>query len=366
MLLGNIFFQVTVMGLSERKKKILTAVIEDYIETAEPIGSKTIAKELSIDVSPATIRNEMAELESLGYLEQPHTSSGRVPSSRGYRLYVNELMERHRLSLEETDEINRSLRQRLSQLDKLISDAGQLTASLTAYPAYALYAAASQVTILRFDLIYVNSGTFIIVAMMSNKAVKNQLVNLPTEFTQKDLQKLATVFNASFTNIIDEEVTPALISSVERATGDTAGLVAVIAGFAIRILTETNKSQAYMSGTSHLLLQPEYQDIKKAQRLISYLSDGSELIKLPVPETGNNVKITIGPENLADELKDSSVIVAGYDVGENMKGLLGVVGPTRMDYSKVAARLSYIAGGISRLLSGGDVPPAVINGKDKE
>ena len=308
----------------------------------------------------------MAELESLGYLEQPHKSSGRVPSPRGYRLYVNELMERHRLSLEETEQINRSLRQRLSQLDKLISDAGQITANLTEYPAYALCAAASHVTIVRFDLIYVDSNTFIIVAMLSNKTVKNQLINLPIDMAQNDLQKIAAVFNASFTNITDEDVTHSLISSAERATGDTRGIVSVIAAFAIKTLSDTNKSQAYMTGASQLLLQPEYQDIKKAQRLMNYLSDGSELIKLPAPESGNNVKITIGPENLAEELKDSSVIVARYDVGDNMKGLLGIVGPTRMDYSKIAARLSYIAGGISLLLSGGDYQPPMIKGKDTE
>ena len=344
------------MELSERKKKILRAVVEDYVETAEPVGSKAVAKDIGMDVSSATIRNEMAELESLGYLEQPHTSAGRVPSAQGYRLYVNELMERHRLSIEETESINRSLRQRLNQLDQLISDAGRITAALTEYPAYALCAAASKVVITRFDLIFVDANTFIIVAMLSNNTVKNKLVHLPTAVQQETLVKLGTVFNAGFTNITDDEITTSLISSAERATGDVTGLVAVIAGFAIEILAETKKSQAYMTGASHLLMHPEYRDVSKAQRLLSYLSDGSELLKLPSPEGDDDVKIMIGPENIAEELKDSSVIVAKYDAGDNMQGILGVVGPTRMDYSKVAARLSYIAGGISRLLAGGEPP----------
>ena len=266
------------MELSERKKKILRTVVEDYIETAEPVGSKAVAGEM--DVSSATVRNEMAELESLGYLEQPHTSAGRVPSPQGYRLYVNELMERHRLSLAETEEINRSLKSRLNQLDKVLADAGQLASQLTDYPAYSMYAAADMTTIVRFDLIYVDANTFIIVVMLSNNTVKNKLVRLPACVQQETLVKLATVFNASFTNITEEKITASLIASTERALGDTLGLVAVTAGFAIETLTDVKKSQAFVSGASHLLLHPEYRDVGKAQRLMNYLSDGRELLKL--------------------------------------------------------------------------------------
>ena len=340
------------MELSERKKRILRTVIEDYIDTAEPVGSKTVAGELGMDVSPATVRNEMSELEALGFLEQPHTSAGRVPSPQGYRLYVNELMERHRLSLEETEEINRSMKTRLTQLDKALADAGQLTSRLTEYPAYALYTAAAQTTITRFDIIFVDANTFIIVAMLSNNTVKNKLVRLPFRTEPETLVKLSTVFNASFTNLTEENITAPLISSTERALGDSLGLVAVAAGFAIEALTEVKRSQTYVSGASHLLTHPEYRDVDKAQRLMNYLSDGAGLLKLPAPES-ESVKITIGPENLAEELKDSSVVVAKYNAGDNLQGIIGVVGPTRMDYSKVAARLSYIAQGLSWLLSGG-------------
>lgn len=349
------------MELSERKKKILRTVVEDYIDTAEPVGSKTVAGEM--EVSSATVRNEMAELESLGFLEQPHTSAGRIPTAQGYRLYVNELMNRHRLSLEETEEINRSMKSRLTQLDKLLADAGQLASRLTDYPAYSLCAAPEQVTAIRFDLIFVDANTFIIVVMLSNNTVKNKLVSIPAKIRQETLLKLATVLNASFTRITEDKITAALISSTERAMGDTLGLVAVVAGFAIETLMEEQKSQAYVSGASHLLLHPEYRDVGKAQRLMDYLSDGTELLKLPAPE-GESVKITIGPENLREELQDSSVVVAKYDVGDNMQGLIGVVGPTRMDYSKVTAKLSYIAGSLGRLISGGDAPKQLTENKE--
>ncbi|NLT15674.1 MAG: heat-inducible transcription repressor HrcA [Clostridiales bacterium] len=349
------------MDLRERKKKILRAVIDEYVQTAEPVGSKTIAKDIGLTVSPATIRNDMAELESLGLLEQPHTSAGRIPTSSGYRVYVNELMEQYRLSLEETETINRALKSRIQQLDRIISDAGRITSQLTSYPAYALAAASNSITISRFDIIYVDSGTFIIVVMMSNKTVKNKLVHLPFTVEQTQLTKLSTLFNASFTNITEEKITPQLISSTERASNDSNGVVAVIAGFALELLSETKARETHITGASNLLEYPEYRDVDKAQRLLRYLSSEGEIAKLPVPEDSGGMKITIGSENLAEELRDSSVIVARYDAGDDMQGLIGVVGPTRMDYSKVAARLSYIARGLSALLSGSDKTPGILS-----
>jgi heat-inducible transcriptional repressor len=339
------------MQLSERKKKIIKAVIEEYIATAEPVGSKSIALHAGLGLSSATIRNEMAELEALGYLEQPHTSAGRIPSVKGYRIYVNELMRRQSLSVSEAEEINRSLRKKMRRLDKAVADAGKLTAKLTHYPAYVLAAASSHVTIVRFDLISVDANTFIIVLLLSTNAVKNKLVRLPTSVPAQALVKLATVFNASFTHLSEEQITPQLIASTERASGDSIGLVAVIAGYALQVLSETKSSETYVSGASHLLQQPEFHDVDKAQRLLTYLSDSEGLAKLPSPDPDGSLKITIGPENLAEELKDSSVVVAKYDAGNNMQGLIGVVGPTRMDYAKVSARLAYIANGLSKMFS---------------
>jgi len=355
------------MEISERKKQILRAVVEGYVATAEPVGSKAIAQESGLGLSSATIRNEMAELESMGLLEQPHTSAGRIPSALGYRVYVNELMHRQQLPEEETAEIQRNLQPGSGRADKVLSDAGRLTSRLTNYPAYALATAPAAVTISRFDLIHIDANTFIVVVLLSNSTVQNKLIRLPITVEQAMLTKLSTVFNASFTNLPEDRITRQVISAAERAAGDTQGLVAAIAGFAIETLAETQASAAFVSGTSNLLRFPEYQDVGKAQRIMNYLSDSSALLKLPTPESDRDVKITIGPENLAEELKDSSVIVAKYNAGDSLQGLIGVVGPTRMDYSKVAARLAYIANGLSWLLSGGAVePPMLDGGKDPD
>ena len=325
------------------------------MKTAEPVGSKAVASELGSSVSSATIRNEMAELESQGLLEQPHTSAGRIPSSQGYRIYVDELMRKHMLSTDDTFEINNILKSPPAGQERILSEAGSLASRLTTYPAYAMAATTGIVSIARFDLIYVDSFTFIVVTLLNNDTVKNKLVHLVSPITPTMLVKLATVFNASFTGIPEEKITTALITSTERAVGDNSGIVAVIAGFTIELLCEAKASATHVSGTMNLLSHPEYRDIDKAQRLIRYLSDDKELARLPTPGTAGEIKITIGPENLANELRENSVMAVRYDAGGDMQGLIGVVGPTRMDYSKVAARLSYIAQGLSRLLSGNDL-----------
>ena len=343
------------MTLSERKREILRVVVEQYVQTVEPVGSKAVAAELGSSVSSATVRNEMAELEAMGLLEQPHTSAGRVPSSQGYRVYVNELMARPMLSTDDAREINSALKGHSAGHSHLLDEAGNIASRMTTYPAYAMAAVTGIVSIARFDLIYVDAFTFIIITLLNNDTVKNKLVHLTTPIDQAMLTKLTTVFNASFTGITEERITPALISSTERAVGDTYGVVAVIAGFTIELLYEAKSMQARVSGAMNILNHPEYRDVEKAQRLIRYLSDDKELARLPSPETTGEIKITIGLENLADELRDSSVMAVRYDAGDDMQGLIGVVGPTRMDYSKVAARLSYIAQGLSWLLSGGDL-----------
>ena len=351
------------MSISDRKKKILAAVVDEYIRTAEPVGSKAIAQNAGLGCSPATIRNELAELVSMGYLEQPHTSAGRVPTPMGYRMYVNELMEKQTLSLEETEEMNSRLNSKLQELDVTIDAVSRLASQLTDYPALAL-TTHSTVTIKRFDIIYVDANTFIIVVMLSNNSVKNKLVHLPVSVTESMMRKLSSLFNASFTNVSEGQITPLMISAAERAADDTMGITSVIAAFAIEVLSEADKPAAFISGENRLLNQPEFRDPDKAHALMNYLSGGGYV--LPPDEVidgGDGVRVLIGPENVAEELKGSSVVMASYDAGDNTRGLIGIVGPTRMDYSAVAAKLSALAAGLSRRLGGGEAPPEGLHNK---
>lgn len=344
------------VDIGERKKRILKAIVENYVETAEPVGSKAIC--VNLGLSSATIRNEMAELTQMGLLEQPHTSAGRIPSAKGYRIYVNDLMNRQRLSLEETMEINRALNLRIQQLDTLIQRAGTLLSELTSYPAYALTQGKKNNVINRFDFIYVDRFTVIVVLMLDGDDVRNRLMHFPGGLDETFVRKLSTVFNAAFTGITAEDIDETLILSCERACMDNTGVVAAIAGFAISVLDESSPNHAFISGASHILNHPEYRNPDRAQRLLNYLTGSDMLLRLPDPdEVGKEPKIIIGPENVSKELSDSSVVVASYELGSEMRGIIGVVGPTRMDYGRVAAHLSYIARELRRLFIGSDLPP---------
>ena len=335
------------MALSDRKKTILAAVIDEYIATAEPVGSRRISERADLKVSSATIRNELAELTSMGYLTQPHTSAGRVPTAQGYRIYVNELMERHELGSEEAEEIRRILSG--SGPDKALRDVGQLTADMTNYPALTLTSAAAA-TIRRIDLIYIDANSFIIVLLLNDNRVANKFVKLPFSVREEMLVRLSAVFNAGFTDVGEEAFTPERITAAERAAMDTTGLVAVIATFMIETLTAAAPSRAVLSGGSKLLQLPEFRDPEKAHRIMDYLSKPVLTEGLPAPEDfSGDVQVLIGPENIAEELKDSSVILAKYSLGDGSHGVIGVVGPTRMDYASIAAKLAYIASLLSRL-----------------
>ena len=340
------------MDLSDRKKRILRAIIESYIQTAEPVGSRAIADSIGLEVSSATIRNEMADLESLGLLEKPHTSAGRIPSPKGYRLYVNELMQAHELSLQETRRINEALKLKMRELDRVLDQAGRVVSQLTNYPAFAVSSGFTRVTIRRFDLLMVEHNAFIIVVMTDTNIVRNKLVRLPSDLSEAQLQLLNTLLNTTFTGLTLDEITPELMRVAAHAAGEAFGLISLVVSFAIEVLEGLEHRTVHTAGLAHLLELPEYQSLDRAQPLMSYLSEDSDPARFPIPDR-DPMSILIGPENVADALKDTSVVVASYDIGEGMRGVIGVVGPTRMDYAKISARLTYLANGLSRLFGGG-------------
>ena len=340
------------MDLTERKKRILRAIIESYIQSAEPVGSKAIAASIDMEVSSATIRNEMADLEAMGLLEKPHTSAGRIPSPKGYRLYVNELMEEHKLSLQETQRINQALAMRMRE---------RVVSQLTNYPSFALSSGLSRMTIRRFDLLMVERNAFIIVVMTDTDIVRNRLIRLPSDLTEAQLQMLNTLLNTTFTGLTLEEITPELMRVAQHAAGEAYGLISLVVSFAMEVLESLEQRTVHTSGLAHLLELPEYRSLERAQPLMSYLSEDADPARFPVPKD-DPMKILIGPENVADALKDTSVVVASYDIGDGMRGVIGVVGPTRMDYAKITARLSYLAEGLSRLFGQGELP----QGRDDE
>lgn len=255
--------------MDERKKAILKAIIDNYIQSAEPVGSKALAGQPGLDLSSATLRNEMAALEAMGFLEQPHTSAGRVPTPSGYRVYVDELMPRHDLTAGEQDKMNQIKKLRMAELDSLLNRAGKIIAELT---------------------------------------------------------RTVTVAAAG-------GLGPQRVSGSGHSNDQTQCT-----------LSDVREEQIYISGEANLLDYPEFQDLLRARRTLEYITEQrAALIRhTPVWER-EGIRVVIGPENVAAELSDASVLMATYPMGGGMRGMIGVVGPTRMDYSRMVSRLGYFA-----------------------
>ena len=339
------------MEMTERKKKVLRSVVDLYIRTAEPVGSKAITELPDMKYSSATIRNEMADLTTMGYLEQPHTSAGRIPSAAGYRLYVDELMADYRLSIDETKSINTAIEEKMQRVDKLVEKVAKLVSQATDLPAISMASRSSDATVKRFELIQAGAGSFILVVMLSNDEVVNKLIKLPLHVEENDLKVLSALLNATMTELSAEEFTAGLLERVMRSAGAAASLVPVIVEFTTETLRRSGSSNMVVAGHSRLLGLPEYRDVDKAQKVMTSL-DEETLSNLPaVMQNSNGTKVIVGPENISEELKDTSVVMTKFDIGDGLQGMIGVVGPTRMDYAKVTARLSYFAESLSKMFA---------------
>ena len=344
------------MELTERKKKVLRSIVDLYIRTAEPVGSKVIAELPDMNYSSATIRNEMADLTTMGYLEQPHTSAGRVPSAAGYRLYVDELMAEYRLSMDETRSINDAIEEKMQRVDKLMEKVAKMVSQATDLPAISVASRQGGATVKRFDLILAGAGSFILVVMLSTDEVVNKLIKLPLNVGEADLKLLSAVLNATMTDLPAEEFTTGLLERVMNSAGTAASLVPVIVEFTMDTLHRQGSTNMAVAGHVRLLDQPEYRSIDKAQKVLSSL-DEDTLSGLPmVMQNTNGTKVLVGPENVAEELKDTSVVMTKFDIGDGLQGMIGVVGPTRMDYAKVTARLSYFAESLSKMFNKPEQP----------
>ena len=245
------------MNLTERKKKVLRSVVDLYIRTAEPVGSKAITALPDMNYSSATIRNEMADLTAMGYLEQPHTSAGRIPSAAGYRLYVDELMMDYRLSIDETKSINTAIEEKMQKVDKMVEKVARLVSQATNLPAISAASRSAGAVVKRFELIYAGAGSFILVLMLPGDQVVNKLIKLPVNAEEGDLRILSAVLNASMTDIPLEDFTPDLMEKVMRSAGAAASLVPVIVDFTTETLRRQGGYPMAVAGHSRLLGLPD-------------------------------------------------------------------------------------------------------------
>lgn len=337
------------MELSERKKQILKAIIGDYILTAEPVGSKALAARPELKFSSATIRNEMSELEEMGYLEKPHTSAGRIPSPLGYRLYVDELMDSYDISDRDIPPIEAMLKGKAKELDRLIQEAGRLVSSLTNYASVAVTPDMNRCVIKQFEIITVDTATFVIVVVTDTGQVKNKLVHTAAPVTKDESELLTYILNQTLTGLPLSQITAERFDVVRRAAGLSA-LLAPLAEYIAELIEELGSQKVFLDGANKLLRFPEYRDPDKAQALLDYITTDDKHL-LPVCKNMDGVQFFIGPENGENPLSDASMIYAKYDIGNLGQGVIGIVGPTRMDYKRLSARLSHFAKELNKLIA---------------
>ena len=334
--------------LSARKRLILQAIVESHIRYGEPVGSKSLMSNQQLNCSSATIRNEMAELESLGFLEQPHTSAGRVPTELGYRFYVDSLAEQYRMTAIEIEQLNRTLKSKIGALDQILEDASRLISHFTNYPALAIKPRSPGVKVSRFESAYVSERSFVLIMVFADGTVKSKTVYLPMSITAEELAEFTRIFNVGFTNLTAEEIAYARIIEAERVLGYLAPTVQPAVKAIYEAMSEMGGGDLKIDGVNHLLEYPEYSDVSQLKEMLDLFEHKENLLRLvSSSEESKDLQVRIGSETAIGAMSNSTFIYRTVRRDGRVVGAIGVIGPCRMDYSRVIAILNHLSDGIT-------------------
>lgn len=327
--------------IDERKQRILQAIIDDYISSAEPVGSRTLARKHDLGVSPATIRNEMADLEMLGYLEHIHTSSGRIPSSKGYRFYVDGLLPPKPMSDEEKKLIERWYKARVRRIDEVFQETARLISQVTRNVSIVLAPQISQAAFRCLQFLPLDDHRAIVVIMTDVGFVENKIVEMPSGASFEDFQRMAGVINRCLAGRTLRSVEGPAMQQIRDEIGDEK-----LYGSALeviqRALDSEKKERLYLGGATHMMEQPEFHDVDRIKDILLMLEE-EELIKdILHAHMGDGLEVTIGQENEESRIKDCSIITATYHLDGELLGTIAVLGPTRMEYGKAMSLLEYM------------------------
>ena len=330
--------------LDERKVKILDAIIRNYLATGEPVGSRTISKYTDLNLSSATIRNEMADLEEMGYIVQPHTSAGRIPSDKGYRLYVDHLMEEKD---KEISEMKDFVIEKTEKMEKVLKQAAKLLASNTNYATLVSAPAYSKNKIKFIQLSAVSNTQLLAVIVMNSNVVKNQMIDISEPLDNETVLKLNILLNTSLNGLSLDEINLGTIALLKEQAGIHSEIVSHVLDTLVQTISETEDLQIYTSGATNILKYPELSDSDSVSSLLSTFEEKEELQSLVTESLSGNenetgIQVYIGNETPVQTMKDCSVVTAVYDLGEGVKGTIGIIGPKRMDYEKVMDNLKTL------------------------
>ncbi|MCF2555054.1 heat-inducible transcriptional repressor HrcA [Faecalicatena contorta] len=323
-------------GLSERKLKILHAIIQNYLETGEPVGSRTISKYTDLNLSSATIRNEMADLEELGYIMQPHTSAGRIPSDKGYRLYVDMLMEEKEQELSEMQE---QMLDKADKMEKLLKQAAKVLATSTNYATMVSTPVSNANKIKFIQLSAVDEEQIIAVIVLGGNVIKNKIISMDEPISNENLLKLNMLLNTTLNGMSIEEINLGLIARLKEQAGIHSEVIGNVLDAVADAIQIDEDMQIYTSGATNIFKYPELSDKQSAQEIISAFEEKQQLTELVTKtlsqEDNTGIQVYIGDETPVQNMKDCSVVTATYELGDGMKGTIGIIGPKRMDYEHV-------------------------------
>ena len=329
------------MGLDERKKKILKAVIANYLETGEPVGSRTISKYTDLNLSSATIRNEMADLEELGYIVSPHTSAGRVPTDKGYRFYVDNLMDEK----DEVEEVKSSLLERVDRMELLLKQVAKVLAYNTNY-ATMVTAPNYRKTVKFIQLSQVDLDNLLAVIVVEGNIIKNQMIQVNVPLDNEDVLKFNILLNTFLQGASLEDINLEMIQAMKKQAGEYESILDQIFQGIVEAVHEANELEIYTSGATNILKYPEIGDISKTSELLETFEDKSELSHLLEKSINNEgeegIQVYIGDETPVQNMKDCSLVTATYKMPEGATGTIGIIGPKRMDYKKVVSTLKNL------------------------
>ena len=332
-------------GLGERKLKILHAIIQTYLETGEPVGSRTISKYTDLNLSSATIRNEMADLEELGYILQPHTSAGRIPSDKGYRLYVDMLMEEKE---QELNEMQEQMLQKADKMDQLLKQAAQVLAANTNYATMVSTPRNSANRLKFIQLSQVDEEQVIAVIVLGGNVIKNKIIAVREPLGNENLLKLNMLLNTSLNGMSIEEINLGLIARLKEQAGIHSEVISDVLDAVADAIQIDEDMQIYTSGATNIFKYPELSDKQSAQEIISAFEEKQQLTELVTQtlsqEDNTGIQVYIGDETPVQTMKDCSVVTATYELGDGMRGTIGIIGPKRMDYEHVLKSLKRLQG----------------------
>jgi heat-inducible transcriptional repressor len=337
------------MELDRRKRQVLYAIVHDYIETAEPVGSRTISRRYDLGVSPATIRNEMSDLEDMGYLEQPHTSAGRIPSDRGYRFYVDSLLEPTEISSEELRMIKQILTARMRSAEEIVQQLARLLSALTNYTAVVLGPMESRVRLRQIQLVPIRGTRILLVGVTDGGFLLQRLIDIGTHIEEGDLAALQAWLNRRLAGQPLEKIRLTDLGEIHNELCDGIDLIETVIDELVAGVRDHQTGKVYLGGTTNILNQPEFRDFAKVKSILGLLEQDDLLWNLVMQTAQQGVSVTIGTENPLQAIQDCSLVTAQYHLGGGISGWFGLLGPTRMHYDRVFALVQQVCQTLNQL-----------------